>query len=115
MEVEVVGQNAVVIFCMEKEKIRVSDKEKKEKIKNKKPIDKENKIEYSNKSCENDWQESRYPPHPGTSKWPGFIQNWFHNHAAACRTDAVNERIVYYLLFLFYFVDIKMSMEVHGY
>ena len=27
----------------------------------------------------------------------------------------VNERIVYYLLFLFYFVDIKMSMEVHGY
>ena len=30
-----------------------------EKI-NKKPIDKENKIEYSNKSCENDWQESRY-------------------------------------------------------
>ncbi len=27
------GANTVVIFCMEKEKIRVSDKEKKEKIK----------------------------------------------------------------------------------
>ena len=45
-----VGQNAVVIFCMEKEKIRVSDKEKKEKIKNKKPIDKQDNIEYNDKA-----------------------------------------------------------------
>ena len=78
-------------------------------------VDKQLEMLYSYIGCENNYyRKAGYPPHLGTSKWPGFINVGYY-HAAACKTDAVNERIVYYRLFCFAKGFSTMSMEVYGY